>query len=185
MSWDTTTTRWLMRNQPFLYNDSANDGFHEAIGDTMALSVTPPYLKQLGLINTFRIPARTSASFFSGRWKRSRFCRLATWWINGAGRSFREKLDRMITTGPGGSCARNIRALPHQPRVVKTISILARNTTCRQTFPIHVTSWRIFCNFNFTGRFVERPDSRVRSTNVRFMETSRQVKSLSRCWRWD
>ena len=39
-------------NQPFLYRDSANDGFHEAIGDTMALSVTPPYLQQLGLINT-------------------------------------------------------------------------------------------------------------------------------------
>ena len=38
-------------HQPFLYRDSANDGFHEAIGDTMALSVTPPYLKQLGLIN--------------------------------------------------------------------------------------------------------------------------------------
>jgi peptidyl-dipeptidase A len=38
--------------QPFLYRDSANDGFHEAIGDTMALSVTPPYLKQLGLITT-------------------------------------------------------------------------------------------------------------------------------------
>ena len=38
--------------QPFLYRDSANDGFHEAIGDTMALSVTPPYLKQIGLINT-------------------------------------------------------------------------------------------------------------------------------------
>jgi peptidyl-dipeptidase A len=37
--------------QPFFYRDSANDGFHEAIGDTMALSVTPPYLKQIGLID--------------------------------------------------------------------------------------------------------------------------------------
>jgi len=37
--------------QPFLYRDSANDGFHEAIGDTMALSVTPAYLKQLALID--------------------------------------------------------------------------------------------------------------------------------------
>ena len=27
--------------QPFLFRDSANDGFHEAIGDTIALSVTP------------------------------------------------------------------------------------------------------------------------------------------------
>lgn len=39
------------QNQPFLYQDSANDGFHEAIGDTIALSVTPEYLKQLGFIN--------------------------------------------------------------------------------------------------------------------------------------
>ena len=38
--------------QPFLFRDSANDGFHEAVGDTMALSVTPDYLKQLGLIDT-------------------------------------------------------------------------------------------------------------------------------------
>jgi peptidyl-dipeptidase A len=37
--------------QPFLFQDSANDGFHEAIGDTIALSVTPEYLKQIGLIN--------------------------------------------------------------------------------------------------------------------------------------
>ena len=27
--------------QPFLFQDSANDGFHEAIGDTIALSITP------------------------------------------------------------------------------------------------------------------------------------------------
>src|SRR4029079_11687823 len=35
--------------QPFLFQDSANDGFHEAIGDTIALSVTPEYLKEIGL----------------------------------------------------------------------------------------------------------------------------------------
>ena len=38
--------------QPFLFRDSANDAFHEAIGDTIALSVTSPYLKQINLINT-------------------------------------------------------------------------------------------------------------------------------------
>jgi peptidyl-dipeptidase A len=36
--------------QPFLYQDSANDGFHEAIGDTIALSVTPDYLQQINLL---------------------------------------------------------------------------------------------------------------------------------------
>ena len=39
-------------NQPPLYQNGANDGFHEAIGDTVAKSVTPDYLKQLGLIRT-------------------------------------------------------------------------------------------------------------------------------------
>ncbi|MDE3011592.1 MAG: M2 family metallopeptidase [Pseudomonadota bacterium] len=38
--------------QPFLFKASANDGFHEAIGDTIALSVTPEYLKAIGLIQT-------------------------------------------------------------------------------------------------------------------------------------
>jgi peptidyl-dipeptidase A len=38
--------------QPFFFRDSANDGFHEAIGDTIALSVTPEYLKQLGFIDS-------------------------------------------------------------------------------------------------------------------------------------
>jgi peptidyl-dipeptidase A len=33
-----------------LFQDSANDGFHEAVGDTIALSVTPEYLKEVGLL---------------------------------------------------------------------------------------------------------------------------------------
>ncbi|MGB7848218.1 MAG: M2 family metallopeptidase [Candidatus Acidiferrum sp.] len=37
--------------QPPLFQGSANDGFHEAVGDTIALSVTPEYLKKLGLID--------------------------------------------------------------------------------------------------------------------------------------
>ncbi|MDP9194913.1 MAG: M2 family metallopeptidase [Acidobacteriota bacterium] len=36
--------------QPFLYKNSANDGFHEAVGDTIALSVTPAYLVKIGLL---------------------------------------------------------------------------------------------------------------------------------------
>jgi peptidyl-dipeptidase A len=37
-------------NQPFLFRDGANDGFHEAIGDTVNLSVTPAYLARIGLV---------------------------------------------------------------------------------------------------------------------------------------
>jgi peptidyl-dipeptidase A len=38
------------KNQSPLFQDSANDGFHEAVGDTIALSVTPEYLKEVGLL---------------------------------------------------------------------------------------------------------------------------------------
>jgi peptidyl-dipeptidase A len=39
------------KGQPPLFEDSANDGFHEAVGDTIALSVTPEYLKEVGLLD--------------------------------------------------------------------------------------------------------------------------------------
>jgi peptidyl-dipeptidase A len=42
--------RAYSKQDPF-FRGSANDGFHEAIGDTIALSVTPEYLKQIGLLD--------------------------------------------------------------------------------------------------------------------------------------
>ena len=43
--------------QPFLYMNGANDGFHEAIGDFVALSITPEYLVQIGLLDRARVPS--------------------------------------------------------------------------------------------------------------------------------
>lgn len=42
------------RGQPQLFRNGANDGFHEAIGDAVALSITPDYLRQVGLLD--RVP---------------------------------------------------------------------------------------------------------------------------------
>ncbi len=39
------------KSQPFLFENGANDGFHEAIGDSIALAVTPEYLKKVGLLD--------------------------------------------------------------------------------------------------------------------------------------
>ncbi len=41
-----------------LYRTSANDGFHEGIGDTIALSITPEYLVKVGLLD--RVPQATN-----------------------------------------------------------------------------------------------------------------------------
>ncbi len=38
------------KNQPVLFRDGANGGFHEGIGDTLALSITPEYLVKIGFL---------------------------------------------------------------------------------------------------------------------------------------
>ncbi len=43
--------------QPFLYLNGANDGFHEAIGDFVALSITPKYLVEIGLLDAAKVPS--------------------------------------------------------------------------------------------------------------------------------
>ena len=43
--------------QPFLYLNGANDGFHEAIGDFIALSITPQYLVDIGLLDKAKVPS--------------------------------------------------------------------------------------------------------------------------------
>ncbi len=45
------------KDQSYLYLNGANDGFHEAIGDTMALSITPQYLVQIGLLDASAVPS--------------------------------------------------------------------------------------------------------------------------------
>ena len=44
--------------QPMLFRDSANDGFHEALGDTVALSMTPEYFVKLGFIDKASDPSK-------------------------------------------------------------------------------------------------------------------------------
>src|SRR5678810_61006 len=39
------------KDLPVIFRDSANDGFHEAVGDTIGLSVTPEYLVKIGLLD--------------------------------------------------------------------------------------------------------------------------------------
>lgn len=44
------------KNQPFFFEGGANDGFHEAIGDSIALAITPEYLKEVGLLDKIPPP---------------------------------------------------------------------------------------------------------------------------------
>ncbi|MEP1229966.1 MAG: M2 family metallopeptidase [Litorimonas sp.] len=44
------------KDQPIFYQNGANDGFHEAIGDMIALSITPEYLVEIGLLGEDAVP---------------------------------------------------------------------------------------------------------------------------------
>jgi peptidyl-dipeptidase A len=44
----------MYKDQPLIYRTGANPGFHEAVGDTIALSVsTPTHLKKIGLLENY------------------------------------------------------------------------------------------------------------------------------------
>ncbi|PHR93292.1 MAG: peptidyl-dipeptidase [Robiginitomaculum sp.] len=48
------------KNQPVFYKTGANDGFHEAIGDMIGLSITPEYLVKIGLLDANDVPDASS-----------------------------------------------------------------------------------------------------------------------------
>ncbi|WOE76614.1 M2 family metallopeptidase [Parasphingorhabdus sp. SCSIO 66989] len=45
------------KEQSYLHLDGANDGFHEAIGDMIALAITPDYLVEIGLLPAEQVPS--------------------------------------------------------------------------------------------------------------------------------
>ena len=45
----------MYKNQPSVFKGGAHDGFHEAIGDTIQLSMTPSYLQKIGLVDEVEV----------------------------------------------------------------------------------------------------------------------------------
>jgi peptidyl-dipeptidase A len=78
-NWATTTTSAPTTGRTRFTLNGANDGFHEAIGDFVALSITPEYLVQIGLLDRAKVPGptRTPACCCARRWTRWRSCRSA------------------------------------------------------------------------------------------------------------
>ena len=66
---------------PMLFQQGANDGFHEAIGDALALSITPAYLKKARPARQGAPEEREGAdqrADEAARSRRSRSCRSAS-----------------------------------------------------------------------------------------------------------
>ena len=171
--------------ESYLYRDGANNAFHEAVGDTLALSITPEYLQQIGLLD--EVP---DASGDLGLLMKRALVNVAflpfgllvdQWrWKVFAGEASEEEYNDLWWTlreqYQGVAAPRN--------RPCRTLSIRAPSTTCRAMCPIRVTSCLKSCNSSFIGPCVKSPATRGRCTAVPSTAASRPVNASTPCWKW-
>ena len=136
-------------HQDLLYRDSANDGFHEGIGDTIALSITPEYLVKVGLLN--RAPAASSDIGLLLRQALDKvaflpFGLLVDQW---RWKVFAGEIVRVSTTMPGGNSARSTRGSVRRCPVTTTRSTREPSITCPPTRRTPGISWHAFFQFQF------------------------------------
>ena len=115
----TTIYQRAYNKQPFLFQDGANDGFHEAIGDTSRSRVTPAYLQadRAARQRAAGRRRRTSRLLMKRALEKVAFLPFGLlidkWrWDVFAGKT----TPRPTTTRPGGSCARSTRASRRRAR---------------------------------------------------------------------
>src|SRR4029077_20064378 len=168
--------------QPYLFRDGANDGFHEAIGDTINLSVTPEYLAKIGLatavtpshealINQQMKMALEKIAFLP-------FGRLIDQWRCGCSRA---RSRPRTTTAAGGSCAGATRASRHRCRAPRPTSIRARSTTYRTTPRTRAISCRSSCSSSSTRRCARPAATRDRCTSARTMAVGKRAGASPTC----
>ena len=133
----TTSTSAPTGSSRILFRNGANDGFHEAIGDAIALSVTPEYLVKVGPARPGPRRARaTSACSSRGPSRRWPSCPSACSSTSGGGRSSRARSSRPTTTRRGGTCAQRYQGVaPPVARGARATSTPGPSTTCRPTSP--------------------------------------------------
>ena len=171
------------KDQPELFQDGAHDGFHEAIGDTVNLSVTPGYLHQIGLVSAVKPSPggrHQPADEDGARQDRVPAVRQAHRRV-ALGRVRRPRSSRRTTTRPGGSCAASTRAWRRRWRAAKKISIRARSTTSPATRRTRATSCRSSCSSSSTRRCATPPASRARCTSARSSTARKPARSTPRC----
>jgi peptidyl-dipeptidase A len=130
---------------PVLFRSGANDGFHEAIGDSIALSITPAYLKQIGLIDDVPPPSAPSGDVP---------LLLHTALDKIAFLPFGLLIDKWRWEVFSGQ-VKNIRELRRRLTALKPISIQARNITFPTTRLMPAISWRASTSSSFTRECVK------------------------------
>ena len=144
----------LQQRSRSIFRDSANDGFHEAIGDTIALSVTPEYLVKVGLLDrgAGRVGRHRPAAAHGARAAGLPAVRPGRG-LSGGGRCSAARSRRTATTRPGGNCASATRACGRRRRAARSSSIRAPSTTFPATRRMRAISSPRCCSSSSTARW--------------------------------
>jgi len=122
------------KEQPVYFQNSANDGFHEAIGDTIALSVTPKYLKEIGLIDTIPDESKDIGLLMKMALDKVAFIPFGLLVDQCAGKFIQAKLHLKTTTLLGGNCVKNIKVLLPLLRAMLMLLIQAQSITFQEVY---------------------------------------------------
>ena len=164
------------RKQPFLYRNSANDGFHEAIGDAIALSVTPDYLVKVGLLDQAPGPDGDLEFLMRTALDKVAFLPFGLLVDQWRWKVFSGEVHAGRATTPrGGSCGASIRASASPSRAAATRLRPGRQVPrAGQHARTRATSSRTSCSSSSTARCAARPATPGRCTAARSTAT-RQV----------
>jgi peptidyl-dipeptidase A len=150
------------RHQPFLFRGSANDGFHEALGDAVALSVTPDYLRDIGLIRTVPPPDADLGLLMRDALDKVAFLPFGLLVDQWRWRVFSGDIGPDAYNRGWWELRRQYQGVVAPVRGPRPISIRAPSTTSPPTCPTPGTSWPPSYSSSSTG-----PCARWRATTAR------------------
>ena len=135
---------------PVIFRDSANDGFHEAIGDTIALSVTPEYLVKIGLLDKAPDASRDIGLLLSRALEKVAFLPFGLLIDQWRWKVFSGEITpAQLQQGVVGSAAEVSGRRAAVARAARSSSIRARSITCPTTRRTRATSSRDILQFQF------------------------------------
>jgi hypothetical protein len=170
------------KTQPRLFRDSADDGFHEAIGDTIALSVTPEYLVKLGFLQKPPDASKDIGLLLNKALEKVAFLpfglMIDQWrWKVVSGEIPSEKYNQAWW-----DVRLKYQGVSPRRRVVRSISTQAQSMMLTPMFPTCGISWRTFSNSSSTVPWRRKPVAQPPAAKRRFTSiyesraAGRQVK---------
>jgi peptidyl-dipeptidase A len=150
-----------------LFRDSANDGFHEAVGDTIALSVTPEYLVKIGFLTSAPDASRDLGLLMTRALEKVAFLPFGLLIDQWRWKVFSGEVAPANYNAAWWDLRLKYQGIAPPDPAANSSSTRPPSITCRTTRPTRGTSWRTSCSSSSTARWPKPPGASCRSIVVR------------------